>query len=544
MSASPIQSSTPLWERTLTALALALGAVAVFLAIYLFSLDRVAGHTQDDAWYMLLAQALATGQGFTLINSPTPGIHPMYPPGFPFLLSLVFRVFPRFPENVLWLKAVSVLAMFGVGILSYHYFVRYRQVSRAVALGIALATVTTQPLIHLATSTVMSECVFTLLQLLTLSLLERHVREQNPGKARLLLGLSLALAVACLLTRTMAIGLLAVIPVYLFRQRLRSSALIFAAGIALLYSPWLYYSRAHTPTPEQRAEQRGLIVTSYSEHFWDKLAGDEARGTITLAQLPARVWENTMDMLGRGMGMVVVSPLFTSTFYSYVGWFSFVVSLFVILGFVQACRNHFSLAEMMVLISLAITVLWPFFPTRFLLPLLPLLLFYFLLGLESSVHFLQRKLEDPRLLGQWKLSLWVLGLLLVSRFYEAATFIWAKHQARPEARPDYVRNHEENQQVLDWVKENLPAEAVLVSENPQLVYLHTGRKTVSRGNLRRDWEILEKIGARYWVRLSTTPLGLPTMEEKRYTILYRSAGPLQLRVIDLGSPGHRTRFGE
>src|SRR5256885_2079951 len=67
----------------------AAGAIALLLAVYLLRLDHVVGMTVDDAWYVMLAKALATGQGYTLINSPSPGILPLYPPAFSFILSFV-----------------------------------------------------------------------------------------------------------------------------------------------------------------------------------------------------------------------------------------------------------------------------------------------------------------------------------------------------------------------------------------------------------------------------------------------------------------------
>ena len=76
--------------------------IIVVLGVYVLRLNAIVGLFVDDAWYVLLAKALATGQGYTLINSPTAGILPLYPPGFPALLSLFYRLSPHFPEN-LWL---------------------------------------------------------------------------------------------------------------------------------------------------------------------------------------------------------------------------------------------------------------------------------------------------------------------------------------------------------------------------------------------------------------------------------------------------------
>src|SRR5688572_21937106 len=104
-------------------------AVAV-LAIYLSRLDQVAGLVVDDAWYVLLARTLATGEPFGMVNSPVPGSITPYPPGFPFVLSFVFRIDPNFPQNVWLLKSVSIAAMLGVGVASYWYVTRQRGVAR------------------------------------------------------------------------------------------------------------------------------------------------------------------------------------------------------------------------------------------------------------------------------------------------------------------------------------------------------------------------------------------------------------------------------
>src|ERR1700736_4587632 len=119
----------------------------------------------DDAWYMLLAKAIADGRGYHLISSATTAILPLYPPGFPAILSLVFRASPDFPQNVWWLKSVSIVAMMGVGVLTYVYVDTDRHAPRDISACAAVAVAIVPSFVFLATSTVMSECVFTLAQL-------------------------------------------------------------------------------------------------------------------------------------------------------------------------------------------------------------------------------------------------------------------------------------------------------------------------------------------------------------------------------------------
>jgi hypothetical protein len=99
----------------------------LFFTIYLLRLDQVIGMVVDDAWYALLAKSLATGEGYQMINAPTPGIRPIVPPVFPALLAVCWRLAPNFPANLWLLKSVSIAAMLGVGLVAFLYFKRDRE---------------------------------------------------------------------------------------------------------------------------------------------------------------------------------------------------------------------------------------------------------------------------------------------------------------------------------------------------------------------------------------------------------------------------------
>lgn len=173
-----VQTGDQTANRTFVFISFAVAAT-IFLAIYLLRLDRIVGLFVDDAWYVLLAKSLATGQGYQLINSPSSGILPVYPPVYPFLMSLVYRLWPDFPNNVLLLKSVSVAGMFVVGVASYKHFTRDRQWPHLLSLICAL-TVTLMPgLVFLATSSAMSECVFMCFQLLAVLVIESAARSDD-----------------------------------------------------------------------------------------------------------------------------------------------------------------------------------------------------------------------------------------------------------------------------------------------------------------------------------------------------------------------------
>ena len=61
--------------------ALSVGLVAALAAvIYGLRLDGTAGLIKDDGWYILLAKALAAGEGYRLVSSATAQILPTASP--------------------------------------------------------------------------------------------------------------------------------------------------------------------------------------------------------------------------------------------------------------------------------------------------------------------------------------------------------------------------------------------------------------------------------------------------------------------------------
>src|SRR6185295_2504744 len=216
-------------------------ASLICLAIYFLRLDSAAGLFIDDAWYVLLAKSLATGHGYTLINSPSPGISPEYPPAFPALLSLIFRFRPLFPDNVWLLKLPSIFSLLFTGVLVYYYLVSVHEVGQKVAFAVALLTALNPALVLLATSTLMSEPFFLFLQTATLVAVERSLRSLNPKISWALVVVAAGLGSVTFLTRSIGIGLLAATLFYYLLNKRIKLGLVFFALVCLLVGPWLFY---------------------------------------------------------------------------------------------------------------------------------------------------------------------------------------------------------------------------------------------------------------------------------------------------------------
>jgi hypothetical protein len=516
-----------------TAAALTLAA----LAIYLLRINGAAGMIGDDGWYVLLAKSLADGTGYRIISSPAEPILPLYPPGLPAILALVFRASPDFPNNVPLLKGVSIAAMIGVGLLTYAYMRRHRQLSGELAACIAVATAIVPAFVFLATSTLMSECVFTLAQLVAVVLIHRSV-ESSDARRRLLLTIAAAAATsAAVLIRSVGAGLVLAVVLWLLKERRWKGVALFAASVGLFLLPWMTHARLNAPTPEQRAAHGGHIVMDYADQLTMRWAGAPGGGRVTIAEIPARIGTNLTNVAVRDMGGIFVPAvlrgpsesgeevvsLWGSSGLASGGMgaaggtmaISLLLSSIVLTGFIVTARRQMTVAEFLVPISVAIILLWPFASFRFMLPLIPFLFFYLVIGLQA----LTRTARAARIV-----LLCIIGLSL----YDHAGYVFYMRGQSEPVRGGWVGSAREVDTALAWIRDNLDADGIIATTNPALLYLHTGRKSITYDDSVRlaEWKAR---GVRYLACL--IPRELPSRGADPYKVLYQSSA--RLWVIEL-----------
>lgn len=523
-------------------------AALIFLAVYLLRLDHILGLFVDDAWYALLAKSLATGQGYQLINSPSTGILPVYPPVYPFLVSLVYRLWPDFPNNAMLLKSVSVLAMLIVGWASYKHFTRDREWPHLVSLVSALTVTLTPGLVFLATSSTMSECVFTAFQLLAVVVIESAARAKSGNTETRNAALGGALAAIAFLTRSIGLAVIGAGLIFLLKERRWRSAVVFAAAVAVFAAPWMLYSRANKPSAELQKEQGGMIVQDYTVQFWQARAGDTSSAVVHLDSLPERIWANATKIVSNNLAMIFVPMFHRSPKISgeetleqglAVHGISYLLGLAMLLGFALAVRRKLGVAEITVAFTLAITCAWPWDTFRFLLPLVPFLFAYVLEAFFGVREFVRQKLESKSSTDPWTATAILAGLFLAFFLYDHSVYLAKRSDlSRAEYLP-WRALYNENLEALKWIKEKTPEDAVVCSMNPALVNLHTGRKSVASNNPDGNWENWKRLNVRYMAYLSVYQIGDPGMEEGRFEQAYRSKGPLKLRVMDLGRVENR-----
>ena len=150
-----------------------LAAGAIVAAIALAAITAVpVGVFWDDGVYLIGAKSLATGAGYRFLHLPgaPPAVH--FPPGWPAVLAVVWRLGPAFPGNVVLLKLVNPLLLAAGAALACWYGVNRLRVPPLVAAAAAVVFAAALPVMVMA-GVLFSEPLFFVVLLIALALADR-----------------------------------------------------------------------------------------------------------------------------------------------------------------------------------------------------------------------------------------------------------------------------------------------------------------------------------------------------------------------------------
>jgi hypothetical protein len=399
----------------------------------------------------------------------------------------------------------------------------------------------------------MSDCVFMLQLIAGIVLTERLVSTEVRQRGWLLVLALGAIAGLAFLTRSIGVALVIGIFLYLLKERMLPYALAFALVTAVIIVPWMLYSRAHAPTYQQQMEQGGYIVQPYSMQFWQKLAGDRYAGEITVSELPQRVVTNSLEFLGRDVCRILMAVVFEAVRDPFkdaekvnsseagtrgeILPISVILGIIVLLGFYFAARERITVAEIAIPLTAAVIVLWPFETVRYVLPLTPFVIFYFLLGVRGIVRWLRS--TDEKL--QWNVAYGAVLFVIAINLFGNMRYLLNLNATAVYDRPLWVTRFEEAEQLFKQIKEQVPANEAIGSTIPALVHLYTGRKTVAWEDPAGKWEMWKKLGVKHYAWLLFYPRP-PEPAEGKFKTTFVAKGGGNFRLIDLGPAESRAAW--
>ncbi len=194
----------------------------------------------DDGVYVITAKALATGQGYRFIHLPGAPAATHYPPLWPAILSLVWRLAPEFPANVIYMRLLNPLWLAIAAGCSTVLIRRVGRVPMWVAALTAVTTIVVAPMLLLS-AVLMSEPLCLALSVPAIyfaTLVVMRGRARDAVIAGALTGLAvLARSAAIVILPSLAIGFL--------WKRSRTASVIAVAVALVFITPWFVWSSAH-----------------------------------------------------------------------------------------------------------------------------------------------------------------------------------------------------------------------------------------------------------------------------------------------------------
>lgn len=429
----------------------ALGA-AVLVVLYGLSLKAPAtGLYHDDGLYGVTAKALAEGRGYRLISFPEEIPQTKYPILFPLGLSLIWKMAPTFPENVLYLKLFPLAAGL-VWLLLVDRFLAYQTGRAGLARGIAALTAASPWVLFYSTS-LFSETLFAAFAWGALWMLTRCERESATSSRLLWAAL---LCAAAYHTRTVGFTLIAAGILGLAMKRELRTAIVFGAVSVALAVPWVLWTWNQAGTiPEFYA-----YYTGSSYWHWNVLFD------FTL--------EEKLAIVGRNALFLLIGPGQLMGFNAAYIWPLLVVTgVLSMIGFVASVREGIGVVHVFVGMYVGTLLLWSWPPARFLLPIYPLLLLYAGLG-------------GLQVLERWGRPLVKTAVIMTAIAGVGFTAGWgsgtvarnAVEKGRGCLGEPCERTWQDYLSVFTWLEESTPPGAVLMGTQDPLLYLYTGRKAV------------------------------------------------------------------
>lgn len=419
--------------------------ISAVLALLRFNSLQI-GTSYDDAHYIILAESLASGQGYELINFPRPQAERAFPPGFPLLLTPITFLFP---------SNYSILKLFSLCLWLASIFLIYKFFSKRLSsphLEILTSLVAINPLLIGTSITVMSESAYLFFSLLAFYLFDSvsHAfsvttpsNKKSGYKPDLQIIFISILVFYTQLIRTIGIALFISFILYLLLTR-RFRELVISVSVFLI------------GTIIQRFITGSLISTGYQSQIFNS----------TIIEKIGQVWSNIIGYSNEVLSGSLI-PVFGSRLDSILenyglGFISFILNIIILFIIVSGIFNTKPKLEWMhiyfIIYVFGILAFWN--PTvgsvkaRFLIPILPFLYFYFLQG----IHCLSQR--NKIILAT------IIVLTLLARNIQDIT--------------NPIMNQTTDLSIgANWVAENSPANSIVMVNEPVPAYPHVQRKTIN-----------------------------------------------------------------
>lgn len=472
----------------------AAGAIVGAIALAAITAVPVGGFW-DDGVYLISAKSLATGMGYRFLHLPGAPAAVHYPPGWPALLAVIWKLWPAFPDNVVALRMVNPLLLAVGAALACSYGVRRLGVPPLAALATAVTFAAALPVIVI-TGALFSEPFFFVMLIAALVLADRAV---DRGGWRLALAAGAALGAATLV-RSAGIVLVPAVALALLFARRRREAVVAVATAAAVLAPWQLWIARHA---------RDLAIPYRGNYgpYLDWVLGMYRDRGPAFALVIARM--NVLALMRSfGIALFPFGPRETRPL---------LVTLVLVVSAVAVirARRRAASAVLFVFFYCAMVLAWPYTPDRFMWAIWPLLGMFLASGAAECWRIAAERgaARSVRATAAFActIGVWAIGGHAAYSVRGASRHWW---DSAARSNVDALLP------VVDWINANTRPDDVIAVDGEPFIYLHTGRTVVPVEELSPE----DYFGGTPVERAATDLRELITTGRPRYVIFSAAAG--------------------
>lgn len=414
----------------------------VYLVLSFLLFDPKLSTGGDNAVYIILAESIVSGKGYRDIYLPKEPPHTQYPPGFPALLTFPILIFG---QNVIVLKFFILLS--GIGAFFFVFKIGESLFKRRVA--IVMSFILSIPIFIKYNHWILSEMPFLCFSLGALYFL---VNAQQHGKS--FYYFSLIFAIGSFFIRTAGISLILAIALFLLLKKQYRYFMIFLMLFCSVFIPW-HMRNAAIPG------KVGYIDQLIAENPYQL-----ELGRANFFELLERAGDNLITYLF-AVHPLSLFPLFKGTGPLPIVIIGAIFTLLIILCFTKKVKN-LGIIELYFVMTWIILLAWPrvWASERFLLPILPLCIFY----TYSSLFWISKKINAKNLENI------VTGVFI----FINCLYVFPQIEETFENNSAYLRGNKYAGYTPDWrayfgiidlIKENVSPDNIVMARKPEFVYL-------------------------------------------------------------------------
>lgn len=431
-----------------------------FIKVYSAIFDEKISLVGDNVSYYILGNALADGEGYTNIQHLEKEPHYHYPPGYPMLIAGTIKLFS---SNTTTIKIANGVFLLGAIVLLFFIIKRLTE-NNHIAFATCFITLLNYHILSYA-MIMMSEIPFLFFSMLCLWLFLKVDFSKPVYKNGIFFLLIICLSFSFYI-RSIALALFASFAAFLLLKKYWKYLATLIGGFVLLYLPWIIRGKSSSGN-------------TYVSQVSLKNPYEPELGTVGFSDILERIFINLERYITKEIPSSILHTndvVYTEATASIVAWFLGLI-IIVLIGFGLVRLQKFRIFILLYLLAFfSLLLLWPsvWYGTRFILPLLPIILCLLIYAIKEILTLLS-VVTFPKNASYATFGFMVLLLGIWSFWYGSASI----SKLQTQAEGIYINNYQNYFTLAKWIQENAPDDAVTAVRKEGLFYLFSKKNVTN-----------------------------------------------------------------